>query len=108
MTKVTKAWSPEELEIMRTHYPRLGSVLTAELLPKRSHRAIQTKASEMLLSVDKDTVSEIASNRAKQQNNLLRGTPPPELPDEYIAAVDIFQVGYRVASVLGVVHEFAR
>ena len=32
---------------------------------------------------------------------------PEPIPPEYIQAADIFQVGYRVAEKLGVVHEFA-
>jgi hypothetical protein len=108
MTQVTNAWSPDELAILREHYPRLGPKRTSDLLPKRTARATQQRAHDLGIEMLKQARSEIAAIRAKQQNNLWRGTPPPELPDEYIKAVDIFQVGYRVASALGVVHEFAR
>jgi len=107
MIKVRNAWEPHELEIMRELYPKLGAQEVSNYLPKRSPRSCEQKAFDLGLHVLDDVKRKRLSDRAKAQNNLHRGYPVESLPDEYIQAADIFQVGYRVANVMGVVHEYA-
>ena len=102
-------WTPEEDELFRTLYPACGVDSCLPSFPGRTRESLMSRAKHLHLVVTKETRARlIAESRAERKPSPTRKPETEQqVPAEYIQAADIFQVGYRVAQDLGVVHEFA-
>ena len=109
------AWSAEDDALLKRVYPTEGPDGVLKHLEGRSEIAVKSRAKYLNVRLTREA---LGARRTKhlaelRQAGLLVVKPKkPEadaetLPPEYIQAADIFQVGYRVAEKLGVVHEFA-
>lgn len=109
-TQGTK-WTPEEDAILRRVYPVEGVEGAMRLIPQRTRIAIFSRVKSLSIKLDPKTLGVRRTRHLRDMHQEGRLTAPgqggPELPPEYIQAADIFQVGFRVARDLGVIHEFA-
>lgn len=106
------AWTPEEDAILRKLYPTQGHDGVMKHITGRSATAIKSRAKHLSVKLTRKAlaarrVKHIAEIRAAGLLNQVKKAEPVQIPDEYIQAADIFQVGYRVARDMGVIHEFA-
>lgn len=104
--KVRGFWEPHEIEILRNVYPTGGAYGVKELLPERGLSAITEKCHQLGITKDPELTARLRSEAAKAAAALKKKQEDP-VPGEYLQAADIFQVGYRIAEKLGVVHEYA-
>lgn len=106
------AWSAEDDEMLRRIYPTEGPDGVFKRLEGRSLTAIKSRAKYLSVKLTREALGarrtqHLVALRNKGQLAQPKKVDVEPLPQEYIQAVDIFQVGYRVAEKLGVVHEFA-
>lgn len=107
-----KLWSDKEVSILKEQYPVIGIKGVAELLPGRSENSVRTKAQELRVQTSREARAHLAIEAAKRANEeirqrkLLEELKAASFP-EYEQACSIFQVGFRVARDIGVIHEFA-
>ena len=108
--RIKNEWTPEEIKTLREVYPA-GVQQAMKAIPTRSRDAIIGKANLLHIFV-MDKRYSLGSRKGKSGRDSqsqrkaaeeIMWKPQPE----YIQAADIFQVGYRVANVMGVVHEYA-
>lgn len=104
--KVRGYWEPHEIEILRKVYPTGGSHGVKELLPGRGLSAISEKCHQLGITKCPQLTARLRSEASKAAAALKHKQENP-VPGEYLQAADIFQVGYRIAEKLGVVHEYA-
>lgn len=110
MGKLWKSWTQDEEDILLKYYPTKGADATAKLLPGRTALAVNARAKRLHIAIDPERKSAVWSKHARylHDSGLIGSKAQPEaLPPEYIQASDIFQVGFRVARDMGVIHEFA-
>lgn len=95
------AWKPGELAILMDVYPKGGASKVIAAGVKRSTKSVKRKAAELGLRLSAEVRRKISLDAAAQAVSR-PGSPivsarlePFALPDEYIQAADIFQVGYR-------------
>ena len=105
--KVRGFWEPHEIEVLRAVYPTAGAEGVKEKLPHRNLSAISEKCHQLGICISPELTAKrraAAAAKGMKTKILQEGdiTPP-----EYLQASDIFQVGYRVATKLGVFHEYA-
>ena len=105
--KVRGFWEPHEVEILRTVYPSGGPEAVQEKLPKRALTAITEKSHQLGIYMNADLITKRRAVAQRKLMNMKKSQEGDITPPEYLQASDIFQVGYRVAEKLGVVHEFA-
>lgn len=109
---MAKLWKEAELQIIREFYPSLGPRGCAPLLQGRAPKTICDKARKMRVRMNADAMSQVRiaqANSASKPGEYKKPAPPAflrEMPEEYLQAADIFQVGYRVARNLGVIGDF--
>lgn len=100
-----KMWTPEELSILRTHYP-MGSAAVQKHLPLRTTRSIKAQAQyigicvspEELKLAHKEAIMKAARAHDRKLDKEKPRPPFSDIPDEYIKVGSIFRVGYRYAS----------
>lgn len=106
------AWSPEEDAMLRRVYPTEGPEGVFKRTEGRSMTAIKSRAKFLNVKLTREALGARRTQHlvAMRKAGLLTVAAKVEaepLPEEYIQAADIFQVGYRVANLMGVVHEYA-
>lgn len=76
-----RAWTPEEDELVRSHYPRHGMRWQGwdELLPHRSLNAIRVRAHGLGLHVDPDVIA--ANNARAVESSTRRGWTEAEIAE---------------------------
>ena len=99
------AWTKEEVEILRRLYPEGGVEACMEVIKNHPPSGIINKANRMKITLSKEKKSERVRKGLKGLTST-RPEPPAPLPDEYIQASDIFQVGFRVARGAGVLDQY--
>lgn len=94
MPRIKNMWTDEELALLASYYPVGGAQLVAARGVKRPLAAIREKANTSGLFLGKEAKKRA---RAKATDRLVHRTVSEhwKVPDEYIQAADIFQVGYR-------------
>lgn len=106
------AWTAEDDEILRRLYPTEGPDGVAKFVFGRSMTAIKSRAKYLNVTLTREALGKRRAQHliAMRESGVVsppKKAEPEPLPDEYIQASDIFQVGYRIARGMGVVHEFA-
>lgn len=105
-------WTQEEDDLLRRIYPIEGPEGVLKRTEGRSLTAIRSRAKYLCVKLSREA---LAARRTEHLNALREaGMLCPShkdeaapIPAEYIQAADIFQVGYRIARDMGVVHEYA-
>ena len=72
-------WTDGEIATLREHYPVAGAAATAELLPKRTVRAVETTAGRLGIRVNKAAKAQRQASRVKAEEQLderVEGTAP--------------------------------
>lgn len=113
MPQCTNPYEDWELDLIRYSYPVGGAKLVIEQGCRRTEEAIKSKASSMGVKLNPDFAYEIRRQRALESNNIRFAHEQPNIknwtvPDEYLQASDIFQVGYRYARNTGVLKQIQR
>lgn len=109
-----KKWTPEEISLMVKLYPTVGP--DGMTMLKRTRAAIIERAHQLGIKCPQIQYSqhlrEVREQERIKRAERMKLERPPKLhevvPDEYIAATDIFQVGYRVAKGMGVLGAFQK
>lgn len=87
------AWQPDEVAALCQHYPGGGVDAVMRAGVKRTEKSIMSKAANLGVKLSPEARKRFAiAGRAKRLPVVVE---KPTLPDEYIQAADIFQVGYR-------------
>lgn len=105
--KVRGFWEPHEIEILRKFYPNGGPEAVKEKLPHRALTAISEKCHQLGIRISAEETRRRMAAAALRNMNIKKAQEGDITPAEYLQASDIFQVGYRIAQKLGVVHEYA-
>jgi hypothetical protein len=105
--KVRGFWEPHEIEILRQVYPTGGPEAVKEKLPHRNLSAIAEKCHQLAIYINEETTARRRAEAAARTMNMKKAQEGDITPPEYLQAADIFQVGYRIARDMGVVHEYA-
>lgn len=107
MPPVRNPYQQWELDLIRNVYPFEGPQGCIDRGMERPVAAIRTKASEMGITLGKEQRAEIRRRLATQYRaQKAQERTPWDLPDEYLGATDIFQVGYLVAQSTGTLDQF--
>ena len=108
------AWSAEDDDILRRVYPTEGPDGVQKRIEGRSLTAIKSRAKYLSVKLTREALGVRRVKHLKAMRESGQLVQPKkvvveveQIPREYIQAADIFQVGYRVASLMGVVHEYA-
>lgn len=104
---VRNAWTPSEIEILKSVYPSGGPEAVHEILPNRAIGAIREKCHQLGIRINPEETARRVAETQRRLMNMRKSVEADVTPPEYLQASDIFQVGYRVAKDMGVVHEFA-
>lgn len=100
----TGPWNEAEVKALKKHYPK-GMERSKKAIPTRTAAAIKNKAMALGLVLCPKIAAKERSARAKLGNATKEANKQAEagrvVPDEYIQASDIFQVGFRYFKQLG-------
>jgi hypothetical protein len=105
--KVRGYWEPHEIEVLRQVYPMGGPEAVKEKLPHRNLSAISEKCHTLGIYISEEVSAQRRAEAARRTMNMKKAADGDVTPPEYLQAADIFQVGYRIAKDMGVVHEYA-
>lgn len=106
------AWTAEDDAMLRRVYPTEGPDGVMKLTEGRTLTAIKSRAKYLNVKLTREALGARRTQHlvAMRQSGALvpvKKTETEPIPQEYIQAADIFQVGFRIARDMGVVHEFA-